>query len=47
MSTEFNLKECVEEVLLILKLKADYLGVRISYHYEDGSEIIEKNEAIN
>ena len=34
MYTEFNLKDCMDEILLIIKFKAEYLGVKINSSYK-------------
>lgn len=34
MQTEFNLTDSIDEILLILKFKAEYLGVKINTFYK-------------
>ena len=34
METDFNLKDCIEEILHIVNLKAEYLGVKIITQYD-------------
>ena len=34
MFTEFNLKECVEEVILIMNFKAQQLGIQVNTEFQ-------------